>query len=72
MSLTKETESTAKRIGELYSILKEIDTTSKIAKKINDILIYGEQVSIPVLRDAWDYFAYKKGITKSLDLEVNA
>ena len=66
MGLTQETEYIAQRIGELYSALKGKDTEAKTAKKINDILIFGEKVSIQVLLSAWDYYAYKKGIINHL------
>ena len=65
MRLTQETERVAKRIGELYSVFKGTDAHVKITKKINDILIFGENVSIPDLSEAWDYYAYKKGIPNS-------
>jgi len=66
MNLTKEIEDTTKRISELYSTLKGTDAASKIATKINDIIIFGDKVSIPALFAAWDYFAYKRGV--KLDL----
>jgi len=66
MALTQEIEYVAQRIGELYSALKGKDTLAKTAKKINDILIFGENVSIQVLLSAWDYYAYKKGIKNHL------
>lgn len=66
MNLTKEIEDTARRISELYFTLKGTDAASKIATKINDVIIFGDKVSIRVLLAAWDYYAYKKGV--KLDL----
>lgn len=72
MGLTQEVECVAKQIGELYSALKGTDTSAKIAKKINTIMIHDEGISVQVLLSAWDYYAYKKGVTKTLELEVKA
>jgi hypothetical protein len=71
MRINMEIERIANRIKELSIVLKEKHPIQR-AKEINDILIHGEKVSITILQDAWDYYAYKKGITKSLELEVKA
>lgn len=70
MGLTIETESVARRISELYSTLKGTDTQSNIVRKINDIIIYGDKISTQALVLGWNYYAYKKGATKTLGEEL--
>ena len=53
----------AKKIGSLYGALKEnADSVDDVAKKINDILIYGERISPQFLSPAWEVFAKERGV----------
>ncbi len=52
----------AEKIGRLYSAMREQESHEIIAKDINDILIYGDKVSLSLLKSAWNYFAQRKGV----------
>jgi hypothetical protein len=70
MKFNMETERVANRIKELSILLHEKKSLQR-AKEINDILIYGDKISLEILQDAWDYFAYKKGIKNSDGVNCN-
>jgi len=55
--------SIAKRISQLFSTLKGKDSIQNTAKIINDILLYGDKISLQLLRPSWDYFAKRKGVS---------
>ncbi len=62
MELTKKIEQAAMKIGQLYNALQNTDSSQHIAKQINDILIYGDKISLNELEVAWNYFAKMKGV----------
>lgn len=53
----------ADRIETLYSVLKKTDDIPTLVKKINDILLYGDKISMDVVSRGWDFFAKKRGVT---------
>lgn len=52
----------ASRIETLYSILKKTDDIPTLVKKINDILLYGDKISINLVSGGWDFFAKRKKV----------
>ncbi len=52
----------ANKIGRLFSALNGTESFDIIAKEINDVLIYGNQVPISLLNPSWDYFAKRNGV----------
>ena len=53
----------AQRIEELFDILKHTCTSStELARKINSILIHGDNVPPNILSAAWDHFVQQKGV----------
>jgi hypothetical protein len=64
MKFNLEIEKVTNRIRELSILLRNKEPLQR-SKEINDILIHGEKISLEVLKDAWDYFAYKKGVMNS-------
>ena len=56
----------AQKIEELFDILKHTCTSStELARKINSILIHGDNVPTNILMAGWDYFVKQKGVTMS-------
>ena len=56
----------AQKIEELFDILKHTGSSSnEIAKKINSILLHGDNVQPNILMAAWDHFAIQKRVTMS-------
>lgn len=58
----KNIPSIAERISKLFSAMKGQESAENIAKNINDILIYGDKISVSLLSSSWDYFAKRKGL----------
>ena len=54
-----------KRIEELYSVLRRTNSPKDIGKKINDVLIYADKVSMQLILPAWEHYAIKKGAKTS-------
>ncbi len=53
----------AQKIEELFDILKHTcKSSNEIARKINSILILGDNVPPNLLSAAWNHFAQKRGI----------
>lgn len=53
----------AKKITTLYNAIRVTSNTSNdTARKINDILIYGEKIPLNLLALAWEKLAAKNGI----------
>lgn len=53
----------AQKIEELFDILKHTCTSStELARKINSILIHGDNVPPNILMAGWTYFVKQKGV----------
>jgi len=50
------------RIEELHSMLKNRYPAEEIAKRINDILIYADNIPQNLIRSAWELFGKKNGV----------
>ncbi|MGI0056853.1 MAG: hypothetical protein ACREAK_05710 [Nitrosarchaeum sp.] len=50
------------RIEDLHSMLKNRYPANEIAKRINDILIYADNIPQNLIRSAWELFAKKNGV----------
>ena len=50
------------RIEDLHSMLKNRYPADEVAKRINDILIYADNIPQHLIRSAWELFAKKNGI----------
>lgn len=60
----------AKTIHQLFVSLKDqCDSAEEIAKKINNILLYGEDIPQNIVLAAWDYFAKQKGVENGISME---
>jgi len=55
----------AEKINELYDVLKNVDSPTVIANKINLILLHGEGVPRTLLGASWDIFAKQRGVERS-------
>jgi len=53
----------ASRIETLYSILKKTDDIPTLAKKINDILLHGDNIPLNIVSAGWQFFAQRKGVS---------
>jgi len=53
----------AKKIKSLYSTLKgNGDSPQELARKINDILLFGEKIPRQLVLSAWEFFATESGV----------
>ena len=52
------------RIEDLHSMLKNRYPAEEIAKRINDILIYADNIPQNLIRSAWELFGKKHGVNK--------
>lgn len=50
------------RISTLYNVAKGKQRPEDIARSINDVLIFGDNISPNLLSQAWELFAKRKGV----------